>query len=179
MERSRSESRSKQEEDLTAQTKASYDVERAKLDYSAKDILPRVDAEQRRLKVGDAQHKLREADSKLTSDKVAGSSKELGIGTKRTKSQFDLDKANRQLNSLSVSAPSDGIVTVLRELAVGKLDEPPGLQGRRPCVGRSEHRRAARHFFHVWLGAVDEVERGRMAIGQRGTIRVEALPIVS
>lgn len=176
MERSRSESRSKQEEDLTAQTKASYDVERAKLDYSAKDILPRVDAEQRRLKVGDAQHKLREADSKLTSDKVAGSSKELGIGTKRTKSQFDLDKANRQLNSLSVSAPSDGIVTVLRNWRSGNWMNPQDFkEGDRVWAGASI---AELPDISSMFGSarVDEVERGRMAIGQRGTIRVEAIP---
>ena len=45
----RSESRAKEEESLTAETKARYDVERAKLDYSAKEILSRVEGEQRGL----------------------------------------------------------------------------------------------------------------------------------
>ena len=176
MERARSESRSKQEEDLTAETKATYDVERAKLDYSAKDILPRVDAEQRRLKVGDAQQNLRVASSKLSSDKVAGGAKESGIGTKRTKSEFDLDKVNRQLNSLTVSAPSDGIVTVLRNWRSGNWMNPQDFkEGDRVWAGASI---AELPDISSMFGSarVDEVERGRMAIGQPGTIRVEALP---
>jgi HlyD family secretion protein len=176
MERARSESRSKQEEDVTAETKATYDVERAKLDYSAKDILPRVDAEQRRLKVGDAQQNLRVASSKLSTDKVAGNAKESGIGTKRTKSEFDLDKANRQLNSLTVSAPSDGIVTILRNWRSGNWMNPQDFkEGDRVWSGASI---AELPDISSMFGSarVDEVERGRMAIGQAGTIRVEALP---
>ena len=176
MERARSESRSKQEENVTAETKATYDVERAKLDYSAKEILPRVDAEQRRLKVGDAQQNLRVASSKLSSDKVAGNAKESGIETKRTKSEFDLNKANRQLNSLTVSAPSDGIVTILRNWRSGNWMNPQDFkEGDRVWAGASI---AELPDISSMFGSarVDEVERGRMAIGQAGTIRVEALP---
>ncbi len=39
------------------------------------------------------------------------------------------------------------------QLALGQLDEPPGLQGRRPRVGRRQHRRAARRLVDVRLGA--------------------------
>ena len=127
-----------------------------------------MDAEQRRLKVGDAQHKLREARPKLTSDKVAGSAKESGIGTKRTKSEFDLDKANRQLNSLSVSAPSDGIVTILRNWRSGNWMNPQDFkEGDRVWAGASI---AELPDISSMFGSarVDEVERGRMAIGQRG-----------
>jgi RND family efflux transporter MFP subunit len=175
-EKARSEAHAKQEEDLTAETKAGYDVERAKLDYSAKDILPRVDAEQRRLKVGDAQQKLREASSKLSSDRVGAAAKESGITTKRTKSQFDLDKAHRQLNSLSVSAPSDGIVTILRNWRSGNWMNPQDFkEGDRVWAGASiaELPDISSMFAS---GRVDEVERGRIAIGQTVTIRVEAIP---
>ena len=175
-EKARSEAHAKQEEDLTAETKAGYDVERAKLDYSAKEILPRVDAEQRRLKVGDAQQKLREASSKLSSDRVGAAAKQSGITAKRTKSQFDLDKAHRQLNSLTVSAPSDGIVTILRNWRSGNWMNPQDFkEGDRVWAGASIAELP--DISSMFASArVDEVERGRIAIGQAGTIRVEAIP---
>ena len=84
IEQSRSESRSTEQSSLTAETTAKYDVERAKLDYSAREILSRVEGEQRGLKVDDAQHKLGESSAKLSSDRVAGEAKVAGVATKRT-----------------------------------------------------------------------------------------------
>ena len=96
---------------------------------------------------------------------------------KRAKSEFDLNKAERQLNALNVTAPSDGIVDDPAQLAVGQLDEPAGLQGRRPRVGGRQHRRAARHLVDVRLGA--RRRSGARPPGARtrpATVRVEALP---
>jgi HlyD family secretion protein len=176
IEQSRSESRSKQEEDITAETKARYDVERAKLDYSAKEILSRVEGEQRGLKVLDAQQKLREVSAKLSSDKASAEAKIAGVVTKRAKAQFDLDKARRQLNALTVTAPSDGIVTILRNWRSGNWMNPQDFkEGDRVWAGASiaELPDIASMFASA---RVDEVERGRLAIGQPVTVRVEAIP---
>lgn len=176
IEQSESEARAREEEDVTTETKARYDVERARLDYSAKDILSRVDGEQRGLLVADAQQKLREASARLASDRVAAKAKVAGVVTKRAKALFDLAKAQRQLQSLSVRAPSDGIVAILRNWRSGNWMNPQEFK----------------EGDHVWAGAsiaelpdisslfgsarVDEVERGRLSVDQRATVRVEALP---
>jgi HlyD family secretion protein len=176
IEQSRSESRSKEEESLTAETKARYDVERAKLDYSAKEILSRVEGEQRRLKVGDAQQKLLEASAKLTSDKASGKAKVAGVSGKRVKAQFDLDKARRQQHALTVTAPSAGIVTILRNWRSGNWMNPQDFkEGDRVWAGASI---AELPDVSSLFGSarVDEVERGRLHIGQPATVRLEALP---
>ncbi len=176
IEQSRSESRSKEEESLTAETKAKYDVERAKLDYSAKEILSRVEGEQRRLKVGDAEQKLLEASAKLTSDQASGKAKVAGVSGKRVKAKFDLDKAHRQLNALTVTAPSAGIVSILRNWRSGNWMNPQDFkEGDRVWAGASI---AELPDVSSLFGSarVDEVERGRLRIGQPATVRLEALP---
>jgi HlyD family secretion protein len=176
IEQSRSESRSKEEESLTAETKARYDVARAKLDYSAKEILSRVEGEQRRLKVGDAQQKLLEASAKLTSDQASGKAKVAGVSGKRVKAQFDLDKARRQQHALTVTAPSAGIVTILRNWRSGNWMNPQDFkEGDRVWAGASI---AELPDVSSLFGSarVDEVERGRLRIGQPATVRLEALP---
>jgi RND family efflux transporter MFP subunit len=176
IEQSRSESRATEQTSLTAQTTAGYDVERAKLDYSAREILSRVEGEQRGLRVDDAEHKLEETSAKLSSDKVAGQAKVAGVAGKRAKSAFDLGKAERQLNALNVTAPADGTVAILRNWRSGNWMNPQDFkEGDRVWAGASiaELPDSASLFASV---RVDEVERGRLSLNQPATVRVEALP---
>ena len=176
IEQSRSESRSTVQTSLTAQTTASYDVDRAKLDYSAREILSRVEGEQRGLKVNDAEHKLGETSAKLSSDKVAGEAKVAGVAGKRVKSEFDLNKAERQLNALKVTAPADGTVAILRNWRSGNWMNPQDFkEGDRVWAGASiaELPDSSSMFG---LARVDEIERGRLSLNQAATVRVEALP---
>jgi RND family efflux transporter MFP subunit len=176
MEQSRSESQAKNEENVTAETKAGYDVQRAALDYSAREILSRVEGEQRRLKVADARQTLRETTAKRESDTTSGQAKLAGVSGKRGKSQFDLDKAQRQLHALSVTAPSDGVLTILRNWRSGNWMNPQEFkEGDRVWAGASiaELPDVSSLFGSAF---VDEVERGRLAIGQPATLRLEALP---
>jgi RND family efflux transporter MFP subunit len=176
IEQSRSESRATQQKSLTEATTAEYDVSRAELDYSAKEILSRVEGEQRGLKVDDSKETLREKSAKLSSDRVAGDAKVAGVVGKRSKSEFDLTKAERQRNALTVAAPSDGFVMILRNWRSGNWMNPQDFkEGDRVWAGASiaELPDASSMFGSA---RVDEVERGRLATGQTVTVRVEALP---
>jgi RND family efflux transporter MFP subunit len=176
LEQANSDARAKDEENLTAQSKARYDMERAKLDYSAKDVLSRVEAEQRGLAVDDAGHKLDEASAKLGSDRIGATAKTAGVEAKREKSQFDLTKAQRQTKALVVRAPSDGIVTILRNWRAGNFMNPQEFkEGDRAWAGASI---AELPDISSLFGTarVDEIERGRLAVGQSVSVRVEAMP---
>ena len=176
IEQSRSESRATEQKSLTEATTAEYDVSRAELDYSAREILSRVEGEQRGLKVDDAEETLREKSAKLSSDRVAGEAKVAGVVGKRAKSEFDLTKAERQRNALMVAAPSDGFVLILRNWRSGNWMNPQDFkEGDRVWAGASiaELPDASSMFGSA---RVDEVERGRLASGQSVTVRVEALP---
>jgi HlyD family secretion protein len=176
IEQSRSESRAAEHKSLTEATTAEYDVSRAELDYSAREILSRVEGEQRGLKVDDAEETLKEKTAKLSSDRVAGQAKVAGVVGKREKSEFDLTKAERQRHALSVVAPSDGFVLILRNWRSGNWMNPQDFkEGDRVWAGASI---AELPDSSSMFGAarVDEVERGRLAVGQSVAVRVEALP---
>ena len=176
IEQSRSESRAAEQKSLTEATTAEYDVDRAELDYSARDILSRVEGEQRGLKVNDAEETLREKSAKLSSDRVAGTAKVAGVAGKRAKSQFDLDKAHRQLSALTVTAPSDGFVNILRNWRSGNWMNPQEFkEGDRVWAGAGIAELPDASSMYG-TARVDEVERGRLALDQPATVRVEALP---
>jgi RND family efflux transporter MFP subunit len=176
LEQAASDAYAKDQENLTAESKARYDMERAKLDYSAKDILSRVEGEQRGLAVDDAQQKLLEASAKLGSDRVGATAKKAGVEARRVKSEFDLGKAQRQTQALVVRAPSDGIVTILRNFRSGNWMNPQEFkEGDRVWAGASI---AELPDISSLFGTarVDEIERGRLALGQPVSVRVEAMP---
>jgi RND family efflux transporter MFP subunit len=176
IEKVRVQGRTRHEEHVTAETKARYDVDRASLDYSAREILSRVEAEQRRLAVLDAGHKLREATAQLESGRTGARADLVAASQKRDKATFDLEKARRQQQALTLAAPTDGIITVLPNFRAGGFGNQQDFkEGDRawPGAGIAELPDVSSTFG---AAKIDEVERGRLAAGQTATIRVEALP---
>src|SRR5580704_12618210 len=68
IDQARAQARLGEEEDKTAVLKAGYDVEVAKLEASKQEIVSRIEGEEAKLKLADSQQKLREANTKQTSD---------------------------------------------------------------------------------------------------------------
>ena len=77
--------------------KADYDIERAKLDVGKGETVSRLDNEQAKLAVNDAQQKKRELQEKVKSDQTSASRRHFGKQRKREKALFDLKRAEQGL----------------------------------------------------------------------------------
>ena len=176
IEKVRAQSRTTEEAGVTAATKADYDVQRGQLDYSAREILSRVEGEQRRLAVNDAEQKLLEARARLTSARAGGKADLAATEQKREKARLELEKARRQLAALKIFAPSDGVVSLLPNWRSSNWNNLQDFkEGDRawPGAGIAE----LPDVSSLYVSArVDEVERGRMRLGHQGIVRVEAVP---
>ena len=113
IEKSRAESRTTEQTSVTAEMTAGYDVERGKLDYSAKEILSRVEGEQRGLEVNDNEQKLLEASANLSSDPRGGSAKVAATGRSAPR-RGSTSTRPAAAGALKVTAPADGVVDILR-----------------------------------------------------------------
>ncbi|HEX5474818.1 MAG TPA: efflux RND transporter periplasmic adaptor subunit [Vicinamibacterales bacterium] len=165
------------EQDQTAVTKAKYDLERAKLDLRKEDLISKIEFEQAKLAVADAEQVLKQAEAQAASDKAASKADFVGKQRKKQKAQFDLDRWQTALDSLRLVAPADGVVNIL-----------PNPRSGGPFGGDVEFREGDR----AWSGAnilelpdlssihveahLDESDRGRLQVGQRATVRIEAVP---
>jgi HlyD family secretion protein len=176
IEKVRAQSRTTEEAGLTAATKAGYDVQRGELDYSAREILSRVEGEQKRLAVLDAEQKLLEANAKLTSTRAGGKADLAATQQKREKAGLEFEKARRQLAALKMFAPTDGVVSLLPNWRSSNWNNLQDFkEGDRawPGAGIAE----LPDVSSLYVSArVDEVERGRMKLGHAGIVRVEAVP---
>src|SRR5215831_19198101 len=113
IEHSRAENRLTEEQQATDVLQGRYDVERAKLDTSQQEILSELEGAKTRLKLTDAEQKYKELEQKDKSTKASGLAEIQSKKLKRDKALYDVRVAERQVASLTLRAPSDGMVTIM------------------------------------------------------------------
>ncbi len=178
IERSRAETRLSKEQQATDVLQGRYDVDRAKLDSSQQEILSEIDGAKNRLKLTDAEQKFTELQQKDKSTDASGAADIEAKKLKRRKALFDVRLAEKQIASLTLRAPADGMVTIM-----------PNFRARNWMSGGSTP--DFKEGDRAWGGAavaelpdltvvranarVDESDRGRLAPSQTATVRMDAI----
>jgi RND family efflux transporter MFP subunit len=173
IEQARAQARLTEEQDLTAVSKARFDVESARLDASKQEIVSRIEGAEAQLKVNDSKESLKQAEEKLKSDRAAGKATIDGKVEASKKAAFDVQRAETALSKMTVRAPVAGVISLV------PVWHPEG-----PAPFKAGD--------HAWPGAplvelpetsslrvsarVDETERGRLALNQSVTIHLDAIP---
>jgi RND family efflux transporter MFP subunit len=173
IDQTRAQSRITEEQNLTAVSKARFELESAKLDAGKQEIVSQIEGEEAKLKVRNAEQALREAEQKLNSDRVAAKSSIQGKIETSRKAAFDLQHAETALSKMMLKAPAAGMVSLVP-------------------VWHPEGRAPFKPGDRAWPGAplaelpdpsslrisahVDETERGRLAPKQPVTVHLDAIP---
>lgn len=166
-----------QEQNGTALVKAGYDIQRAKLDASKGDTVSRLEIEQAKLAVVDAQQKERELQEKIKSDKRSAEADVAAKRHKREKALFDLRRAEQGLRNLEVRAPSAGMVNILPNFRSGSMfgGQQEFQTGDRAWPGAAILELPDLSSVHL-EARLDESDRGRLQPNQDATVRIEAIP---
>jgi HlyD family secretion protein len=177
IEQAKAQVRLTEEQNATALMKAKYDVERAKLEVSKGDTVPKIEEEQAKLALADSKQRLTELEEKVKSDKIGAEADLASKLRKREKAKFDLARAQDGLQRLQLKAPTDGIVNVLPNYRAGSMmgAAPEFRQGDRAWAGASILELPDLSSVHL-LARLDESDRSRLKVGQEATIRIEAVP---
>jgi HlyD family secretion protein len=177
IEQAQAQTRIAQEQNATALVKAGYDIERAKLDASKGDTVSRLDIEQAKLAVIDAQQRERELKEKVKSDQASAEADVSAKRHKREKALFDLRRAEQGLKNLELRAPSDGMVNVLPNFRSGSMfgGQQDFQTGDRAWPGAAIVELPDLSSVHL-EARLDESDRGRLQPQQEATVRIEAIP---
>lgn len=173
IEQTRAQARLTEEQDLTAVSKARFDLESAKLDAGKQEIVSKIEGAEAQLKVDDAKQALKQAEAKLKSDRSASKATIDGKIAAREKALFDVKRAETALSKMTVPAPIAGIISLV----------PVWHPGGEAVFKAGDH---------AWPGApiaelpessslrvsarVDETERGRLAVNQAVMVHLDAVP---
>jgi RND family efflux transporter MFP subunit len=173
IEQTRAKSRITEEQDLTAVAKAQFDLESAKLDAGKQEIVSKIEGEEARLKVRNAEQALREAEKKLNSDRTAAKATIQGKVETSRKAAFDVQSAEAALSKMILRAPSSGIVSLV------PVPRREGFSvykpGDRAWPGSPIAELPDADSLQI-VAHVDETERGRLAPKQPVTVHLDAIP---
>ena len=173
IDQSRAQARLAEEEDKTTVLKARYAVESAKLEASKQEIVSKIEGEEAKLKLADAEQALREAETKEKSDKALNQATIESSVQLSAKAKFDVRRAERSLAQMSVRAPSAGTISLLQHWGgSGPVTYRPG---DRAWPGAAIAELPDANTLRI-SARVDETERGRLALKQPVTVQLNAIP---
>src|SRR5215468_1907920 len=155
-----------------------YDLERSKLDASKAEVLSAIEGEKNRIQVGVSEGSLQTVKASINAHQVGHQADLARLGQQKDKAVRDLNQAQRYLNQLQIIAPIDGIVNVLPNFrAQGSFGQatPPFKEGDNAWTGAEicEIPDLSRMYVDLKL---EEVDRGKLKLGQEVKIRVDAIP---
>jgi HlyD family secretion protein len=173
IDQARAQARLAEEEDKTAVLKARYAVESAKLEASKQEIVSKIEGEEAKLKLADAEQALREAETKQKSDQALNQATIESTEQASNKARFDVKRAERSLEAMAVRAPSAGTISLLDHWT-GSGDAPY-RPGDRAWPGAAIANLPDATTLRI-SARVDETERGRLAPKQSVTVQLNAIP---
>jgi len=173
IEQARAQARLAEEEDKTAVLKAGYAVESARLEASKQEIVSRIEGEEAKLKVADAEQALREAKTKQAADELLNKATVESSVEASRKAKYDVERAERALAQMRLHAPSAGTISILQHwMGSG---EAPYRAGDRAWPGAAIAELPDATTLRI-SARVDETERGRLAPKQAVMVQLNAIP---
>ncbi len=155
-----------------------YNLERAKLEASKAEILSAIEGEKNRITVGVSEGSLGLVKARINTHKVSQQSDLQRLKTQKDKAYRDMDKTKSYLSQMTLKAPVDGVVNVLSNFRSGGnfgQSDPPFREGDNVWTGAPIAEIPDLASMRVEL-KLDEVDRGKVKLGQPVKVRVDAIP---
>ncbi len=168
------------EMDAMNQMTATYNVDRAKLEASKAEILSEIEGKKNRIDVGTSEGDLEQVNVTIKAHKTTQQADLDRLDSKKDKTVRDVERAKGYLSRMKIYAPMDGIVNILpntRTAGSFGSTPPPFKEGDRAWTGAAIAEIPDLSQMRVEL-KLDEVDRGKLQLGQALRVRVDAIPEV-
>ncbi|MEO8370812.1 MAG: efflux RND transporter periplasmic adaptor subunit [Candidatus Solibacter sp.] len=166
------------EADAMSKMSSEYDLERSKLDASKAQVLSAIEGEKNRIQVGVSEGSLQTVKASINAHQVGQTADLSRLNQRRDKAVRDLATAQGYLGMMQLRAPIDGIVNVLPNFrSQGSFGQstPPFKEGDNAWTGAEIAEIPDLSEMYVDL-KLEEVDRGKLQMGQEVRIRVDAIP---
>lgn len=166
------------EQDAMTLMSSEYDVRRAKLEASKAEILSAIEGAKNQIDVGVSEGALQQVKTTITSRKISHGADTESLAQQKDKTVRDMNLAKTYMSRMVIRAPNDGIVNVLPNFRAGGSfgsSPPPFKEGDRAWTGASIAEIPDLSEMRVEF-KLEEVERGKVQLGQAIRLRVDAVP---
>jgi HlyD family secretion protein len=157
---------------------AGYNLERAKLEASKAEVVSEIEGAKNRIDVGINEGDLAQVKTVIGSHKTTEAADLERLNQRKQKTIRDMERSKGYLGNMVIRAPIDGIVNILpnfRSLGSFGSAPPPFKEGDKAWTGAPIAEIPDLSEMRVEL-KLDEVDRGRLQLGQKARVRVDAVP---
>lgn len=166
------------ESDAMSLMTSEYSLERSKLEASKAQILSEIQGAKNRIDVGMSEGSLDLVKAQINSHKVSQQTELQRIQTQINKANRDLERTKGYLGSMTLRAPTDGVVNILsnfRSGFSGGQQDPPFKEGDSVWTGAAIAEIPDLSSMRAEV-KLEEVDRGKIKLGQIVKVRVDAVP---
>ncbi len=156
---------------------AQYNLERSKLEASKAEVVSEIEGAKNRIDVTISEGELSQVNTTLKSHEVSQNADLERLQFKKEKAERDMERTRSYLSKMVLHAPNDGIVNILPNFrSQGSFGSslPPFKEGDRAWTGAAIAEIPDLSEMRIDL-KLDEVDRGKLKLGQQLRIEVDAL----
>ncbi|WP_080507537.1 efflux RND transporter periplasmic adaptor subunit [Bryobacter aggregatus] len=157
---------------------AEYNLERSKLEASKAEVVSEIEGAKSRIDVGISHGELGQVGQTINTHKATQRADMERMEQNKDKAVRDVNRAKGYLSNMVLRAPSDGIVNLLpnfRTQGNWGSSPPPFKEGDRAWTGAAIAEIPDLSELRIDL-KLEEVDRGKMELGQKVKVRVDAIP---
>ncbi len=151
-----------------------FGAQKARLDATKQEIVSLIEGEEAKLKLADAEQKVKETEAKLNADRSAAMADLATKKQKQDQAAFQVQQDEHSLAALALRAPLDGVVA-LQNHWQPQGGPTPFKPGDRAWPGAAIAELPDPSKLKI-SARIEEAERGQLKVGQTGAVRVEAVP---
>jgi HlyD family secretion protein len=154
---------------------ATYDVEKAKMEASKAEIVSKLQGEESRIDLGLSEQKLKVQEATVNLHATSDKAKIASLTRQRDQAQADVDLTNHRLSQMELKAPLSGVVMYMQNNSQGWMNAKPFQVGDQVWPGGVVAEIPDLATLEM-EGKVEEIDRGRITVGQEARVRIDSLP---
>ncbi len=163
------------EQDKLDLAKARYDAERAKLEASKQAIVSALDGQKSVIDLGLAEEKVKVQEATIALHQASDDAKIASQQRLRDEAKAQVDLTQSQLALMQLKSPIDGVINYSQNYTQGWMNSQPFKVGDHAVPGSILAEIPDLSTLQM-ESKVDEVDRGRIALGQTVLVHVDAFP---
>lgn len=169
------EARINEEKDNLELAAARHAVEKAKLDVLRAEVVSALQAAEYKVELGLAEDKLRVLAATARLNLTSGQSKIASLESQRDKAKSEVDVTKDRISRMTVTAPSEGVVTYLMNFSQGWVNARPFKVGDNVWPGSSVAEIPDLTTLEM-KAKVEEMDRSRIAVGLPSRVVLDPFP---
>jgi HlyD family secretion protein len=164
-----------EDQDTLDLSTAKYAVEKAKLEASKQAIMSAIQGEESQIDLGLAQQKLKVQEAAMLTHKKAAESRIAALERARDTAKHQVELTQSHLELMELKSPLNGVINYLPNYSQGWMNAQPFKVGDHAVPGQVLAEIPDLSTLEM-ESKVDEVDRGRIAVGDSALVRVDAFP---